>query len=256
MHGTVRKPQWQGSLRQKQQVKARCPHLDCCAEFEVPDGTRYVQCSACARAVNARDVKHFEHVQKQFERLSADPSKTSFCGASPLGLTVLLEDIRSLWNVGSIFRTADGAGFDHIYLCGITGTPPRKEIAKTSLGAEDVIPWQFERSALHILPELKKQGVTIVGLERTKDSVPLTEVLNNGSVQAPLCLILGNEVTGISFEALEQCDYVVELPMRGMKESLNVAVAFGIAAYIIADAVPTRRRMDASVGTDSARCRL
>jgi tRNA G18 (ribose-2'-O)-methylase SpoU len=175
------------------------------------------------------------HVERQFQWRAEKDQLTagSKPNGSPEPMTVLLEDIRSLWNVGSIFRTADGAGFSRLFLCGITGCPPRKEIAKTSLGAEDTIAWEFHRNALEVLPRLKSQGVTIIGLERTTESVPLSHAAAQQN-DSPICLVLGNEVTGISLETLSLCDVICDLPMRGVKESLNVAVAFGIAAYMIA----------------------
>jgi len=153
----------------------------------------------------------------------------------PAPLSCIVEDIRSLWNVGSILRTADGAGFSRVYLCGISGCPPRKEIAKTSLGAEETVSWQYAKSILYVIPQLKKQGVTILGLERTNESTDLSTELSKGSFEVPATVIVGNEVTGLSAEALAECDFVCHLPMRGMKESLNVAVAFGVAAYMISE---------------------
>jgi tRNA G18 (ribose-2'-O)-methylase SpoU len=148
----------------------------------------------------------------------------------------LLEDVRSLWNVGSIFRTADGAGFSLLYLCGITACPPRREILKTSLGAEENVAWDYYTSALNILPRLKEQGVQVVGLELTPASTPLATAVERKLLGKRLCLVVGNEVTGISAEVLPMCDLVCHLPMRGVKESLNVAVAFGIASYLLAEA--------------------
>ena len=150
-------------------------------------------------------------------------------------VTALLEDIRSLWNVGSIFRTADGAGIKQIYLCGITGCPPRKEIAKTSLGAETEIAWQYFVGPLDALMLLRTAGITIVGLERTAGSQELTSDFVRHNLKSPMCLVVGNEVAGISAEVLDVCDFICHLPMRGAKESLNVAVAFGIAAYMLSD---------------------
>jgi tRNA G18 (ribose-2'-O)-methylase SpoU len=150
---------------------------------------------------------------------------------------VLLENVRSLWNVGSILRTSDAAGFKKVYLTGITGCPPRKEIAKTSLGAENYISWHYFAESGEILRALKENGVSIVGLEYTEDSVSLSTALGLGRLKTPLCLIVGNEESGILPETLEYCDLVCHLPMRGTKTSLNVAVAYGIAAYAITETV-------------------
>jgi len=169
-----------------------------------------------------------------------------YIAAAAAPFVVVVEDVRSLWNVGSMFRTADGAGCSLLVLCGITGCPPRKEIAKTSLGAEDNVPWLYAASVTDVVPILKDSGFQIVGLEVSSgidglpESVALKEALAAKKVNTPLCLLVGNEVTGLSIEALSGCDLVCHLPMRGIKESLNVAVAFGIAAYDIAEEVAVR----------------
>ena len=147
--------------------------------------------------------------------------------------SVLVEDVRSLFNVGSILRTADGVGAAMLYLCGVTGCPPRKEIAKASLGAEETVAWQYHRGAVSILRRLKEKQVQIVGLERADNSILLQEALSQQLFRAPVCLAVGNEVMGLSSETIALCDILCQLPMRGRKESLNVAVAFGIASYSI-----------------------
>jgi tRNA G18 (ribose-2'-O)-methylase SpoU len=152
----------------------------------------------------------------------------------PIGpLSAIIEDIRSLMNVGSIFRTADAAGISQLYLCGITGCPPRKEIAKTSLGAENSVNWEYLAHPLDIISTLKRRGVTILALEKTEHSKPLPDLLAEGVISKPLCFVVGNEITGVSPEVLANCDHVCHLPMKGCKESLNVSVAFGIAAYLL-----------------------
>jgi tRNA G18 (ribose-2'-O)-methylase SpoU len=167
-------------------------------------------------------------------------------GRTGAPFVVVVEDVRSLWNVGSIFRTADGAGCSLLVLCGITGCPPRKEIAKTSLGAEDSVSWLYASSVTDVVASLKKHGFLVVGLEVTTgiqgvpDSVDLKDAIAGNKIRVPLCLVVGNEVTGLSVEALSDCDVICHLPMRGIKESLNVAVAFGIAAYDIAEQVGGR----------------
>ena len=163
-------------------------------------------------------------------------------GILPTGnFAAVAEDVRSLWNVGSIFRTADGAGVDALYLSGITGTPPRKEIAKTSLGSEDSVPWSYVRTTTELIPELKAAGLFILGLEYSlgapgvTDSIPLSQALRDQLISPRVCMLVGNEVTGLSAETMSACDLLCHLPMRGLKESLNVAVAFGIAAYMLAE---------------------
>ena len=124
-------------------------------------------------------------------------------------------------------------GFTKLYLCGFTGTPPNKALAKTSLGAEEHVSWEHCNHALDILPRMKQDGVQIVALERTENSVDLDLALDERRVRTPCCLIVGNEVAGVSVETLRQAEQVCHLPMHGHKVSLNVAVAFGIAAYRI-----------------------
>ena len=217
----------------------RCPNPSCALTFEVPDERegKNGPCPQCGQVITLRSLAVINEVQRQQERLHAarlDRSRNA--GGEVPRFAALLEDIRSLWNVGSIFRSADGAGFDCLYLCGITGCPPRKEIAKTSLGAEDVVAWEHHSGALDVLPALAERGVTLVALEKTETSVPLSEFLASQPLAPPLCLIVGNEVSGVSAEALARARHVCHLPMRGTKTSLNVAVAFGIAAYQIAEA--------------------
>ena len=144
-------------------------------------------------------------------------------------MCTLLNDIRSLYNVGSIFRTADGAGIEKLWLCGITGIPPDPKISKTALGAEEVIPWQYEKEAARCLAKLKEQGYQIILLEQTAKSVPFQHF----EPQFPICLVVGNENKGVSDDLLPFYDGAIEIEMAGKKNSLNVAVAFGIIAYHI-----------------------
>lgn len=156
-------------------------------------------------------------------------------GLKQSGMAALLDDIRSLHNVGSIFRTSDAAGFSRLYLCGITGVPTMKSMAKTSLGAENHVGWQYFGSALKCIQALKSQNVLLVALEKTPTSLPLSDIIVQGKLTLPLCMVVGNEVSGVSKEVLAHCDLICHLPMRGHKESLNVSVAYGIAAYSIAE---------------------
>jgi len=152
-----------------------------------------------------------------------------------LPLFGLLENIRSLYNVGSMFRTADGAGLSGLGLVGYTGTPPKKEITKTALGSEIVLPWQTFGTSGEYIRHLKDEGLsnlTTIALEQSSRSIPYTElVLPQG---ADIILVVGNEVSGIEEETLEVCDIHTEIPMQGMKHSLNVSVAFGILAFHVA----------------------
>ncbi|MDO8626157.1 MAG: RNA methyltransferase [Candidatus Magasanikbacteria bacterium] len=156
----------------------------------------------------------------------------------PFVLTV--PNIRSGHNVGAMFRTADGAGVDKIYLCGYSPRPPHHQVDKVSLGAEKSVPWVGARYALPLLKKLKIAGYHLVALEQTPNSVSIYRWrparLNgsrSGGPQFPLALIVGNEKTGVPPPILKLCDTVVHLPMRGAKNSLNVSVAAGIALYYI-----------------------
>jgi tRNA G18 (ribose-2'-O)-methylase SpoU len=142
-------------------------------------------------------------------------------------LAVLLDNIRSAWNVGSILRSADGFGFTHAYLCGITPTADNEAVTKTSLGAEDSVPWSYHKDAVKLVMGLKKEGWKIQALEDDDRAVSIeskTQVEN-------VVLIVGNEITGVDPDLLNLCDEIVYIPMFGDKKSFNVAVAFGIAAY-------------------------
>ncbi len=149
-------------------------------------------------------------------------------GQKRFPLSALIDDVRSLYNVGSIFRTADGARLEKLYLCGFTPFPPRREIEKTALGATATVPWEYHRQATEVIPALKEAGIRICVLEQTDRSIPVEEVTPESF---PLCLVVGNEITGVSKTLIDQADLAVEIPMYGMKQSLNAAVAFGIAAF-------------------------
>jgi len=149
-------------------------------------------------------------------------------------ISVFLEDIRSPYNVGSIFRTADAFGVSKIYLTGYTGTPAnpihKKKIGKVALGAEEWVPWEYARSASIIIKKLKTQGVQIIGLE---NNIGKSINIKKFKPKFPIALILGEETTGINKSLIKQCDKLVEIPMLGQKESLNVSVAFGVATYVL-----------------------
>jgi len=143
---------------------------------------------------------------------------------------VLLDNIRSAWNVGSIFRSADGFGYDHVYLCGITPTPENEAVTKTSLGAEDTVTWSYHRDAVKLMNGLKKEGWIINALE---DDARATSIHTRENGPQKSVLILGNEVTGVDPDLLDLCNEIYYIPMRGKKKSFNVAIAFGIAAYTL-----------------------
>ena len=140
-------------------------------------------------------------------------------------IVLLAHNIRSLWNVGSLFRTCDCFGVEKLYLTGYTATPPRREISKTAIGAEEYVEWEYEQDPIAVITKLKSNGFAIVGLEQTETSVDLS------SFDPPekTCLIVGHEVTGMPQDQLDLCDSLIEIPMKGQKESLNVGVAAGVA---------------------------
>ncbi|MES2134714.1 MAG: RNA methyltransferase [Patescibacteria group bacterium] len=148
-------------------------------------------------------------------------------------LSVILHNIRSAQNVGSVFRTADAVGVGKIYLTGYTPAPLDRfgradgKIAKTALGAEQVIAWESCKSASALIKRLKKEGVRVVAVEQARSAVSYTK----WQPKFPTALILGNEVLGVSSALLRVCDEIVEIPMRGKKESLNVSVAAGIILF-------------------------
>jgi tRNA G18 (ribose-2'-O)-methylase SpoU len=199
-------------------------------------------CPNCHQPASFRPLTALNGLDKLYEkRLSlgemSNRDREQLDALHASRFTCLLEDVRSLFNVGSILRTADGAGAGAVFLSGVTGCPPHRQIAKASLGAEESVAWQYHLGAIAILRELKRVGVQIVGLESTKESVLLSQAITEGLLHAPVCLVVGNEVMGLSAETSALCDIVCHLPMRGMKESLNVAVAFGIASYMIVEAL-------------------
>jgi len=153
---------------------------------------------------------------------------TTLHAATRLPVSVLLDNVRSLYNVGSIFRTSDGALIEKLYICGFTPQPPRREIEKTALGATQSVPWEHHPNTRDLLVELKRNRTRICVLELTTESIPYYEVKKE---DFPLCLVIGNELTGISKEIIDLADMAIEIPMFGIKHSLNVAVAYGIALF-------------------------
>jgi 23S rRNA (guanosine2251-2'-O)-methyltransferase len=143
-------------------------------------------------------------------------------------IALLLDNIRSLYNVGSIFRTADAARVLKIHLCGYTPHPPRREIEKTALGATATVPWEHHTDPLAAVRALKADGMRICILEHTDESRPYTGVAVG---EFPICLVVGNEINGVSKELIAEADMALEIPMFGMKQSLNAAVACGIALF-------------------------
>ncbi len=150
----------------------------------------------------------------------------------------ILEDVRSLYNVGSCFRTADAMLLHELVLTGFTPTPPRSEIDKTALGATTSVPWRSASDTVGVIDQLHENGWKVFALEITDESIPLPRVAD---LEASIAFVVGNELTGLRPETVAACDGSFEIPMFGAKHSLNVAVAFGIAAW---ECIRNRRRTE------------
>lgn len=158
-------------------------------------------------------------------RISVD----QFKHAEKLPVSIVLDNVRSLHNVGSAFRTADAFRFEKIYLTGITGTPPHREIEKTALGATQSVEWEHSESTPAILGELKERGYTIILIEQTTKSIALNQFAAEPGRK--YCLVFGNEVNGVSEEAIPLAETAIEIPQYGTKHSLNISVCLGIVAW-------------------------
>ena len=169
-------------------------------------------------------MRKLTHAEITAKRASLE----SLVHAERLPVCVVVDNVRSLYNVGSIFRTSDGVLIDRLILTGFTPTPPRKEIDKTALGATKSVPWEYLRQPLEAVRRLKKNGYKACCLELTDNVIPYYSVK---PADFPLCLVIGNEITGVSKDVLSECDLALEIPQYGIKQSLNVAVAYGIAIF-------------------------
>jgi rRNA methylases len=157
-------------------------------------------------------------------------SVDEFKQAEKIPLIVILENIRSAYNVGSIFRTADAFLIQSVYICGYTAHPPHKEIKKTALGAEDTVHWKYIKDVRDAVREIKEMGFSVYAVEQADNSIHLNKTELKASKVA---LILGNEVSGVEQSTIEICDGCLEIPQSGMKHSLNVSVAAGIVMWEI-----------------------
>lgn len=198
-----------------------CQSPDCALRYpEIsPDGP-----GSCPRCTGKTKCYEFEALPKH---VCSDTQN------QPHPLVVVLDNIRSLHNLGSIFRTAEGAGVQRLYLCGITATPDNEKLSKTSLGAETRLPWTYFSNALTCVARLKQEGYRLWALESEPSAVSLFDARLD-LPPGPLALVVGNENIGVDPQVMEACDQVVDLPMHGVKDSLNVSVAFGAAIYRLA----------------------
>jgi len=156
------------------------------------------------------------------------PQLESIPHVHKLPVVVILNNIRSTYNVGSIFRTSDGAMIQKLYLCGFTPAPPKKEVLKTALGSTESVEWEYVKDPFEVVQKLKSEGYKIAALELTEGSIPHYKA---PAQSFPLALIIGNEITGVAQELLDICDMALEIPQYGIKQSLNVAVAYGISVF-------------------------
>ncbi len=235
-------------------MQTRCPYPDCSHQWLYDDanssdrkssnGFFRARCASCDRPATIKPIEIWQQLERKIvylgsrNCLSGGPTADSgnVHDKKAPAMSVLLDDIRSLHNVGSVFRSADAFGFSQLYLCGITGTPDRRDVKKTSLSAEASVDWQYHINGLASVAEVRAQGGTIISLERTAHSQDISEVNMELLAGKPVCLVLGNEVSGVSEELLTGSDIVCHIPMHGIKESLNVSVAFGVAAFCLSKA--------------------
>jgi tRNA G18 (ribose-2'-O)-methylase SpoU len=162
---------------------------------------------------------------KELERKSV----TAFKEATKTPIIIILDDIRSLHNIGSVFRTADAFLIEKIYLCGITAIPPNKEIHKTALGATETVAWEYQKDILNVINKLKSENVPVFAVEQVENAI----FLQNFQVEKnkKYALVFGNEVYGVSQKAIEICDGSIEIPQLGTKHSLNISVSAGIVVW-------------------------
>lgn len=142
-------------------------------------------------------------------------------------IILIAHNVRSLWNVGSLFRSGDAFNISHIHLTGYTPAPPRKEITKTAIGADEWIPWSKDEDVLAVIAQRKADGYSVIALELAEGSQPIVESRPKG----PVCIVVGHEILGVPEEVQRACDAIVHIPMLGRKKSLNVSVAAGIALF-------------------------
>ncbi len=169
-------------------------------------------------------MRKLTHEELAARRISVDRALT----IERMPIYGLLDNIRSLYNVGSMFRSSDGALVRKLYLAGYTPAPPRKEIDKTALGSTETVPWEHHRNPLDAVRAARSSGARICVLEHTTGSIPCHEVPRD---LFPICLVVGNEITGVSASIIEIADLAIEIPMYGTKQSLNAAVAYGVALF-------------------------
>jgi 23S rRNA (guanosine2251-2'-O)-methyltransferase len=167
------------------------------------------------------------HIKKSMSELGRkSPEEAKIAQKHPI--IVILDDVRSMHNVGSAFRTCDAFGAEAIYLCGYTPTPPHRDIHKTALGAEDSVKWQHFATTMEAIDHVKKQGYIVYAIEQAHNSISLNELNYNSE---KIALVFGNEVTGVNEEAIKLSDACIEIPQYGAKHSLNISVSIGVVLW-------------------------
>jgi len=156
-------------------------------------------------------------------------SIADFKSAVKTPIIIILDDIRSLHNIGSVFRTSDAFLIEKIYLCGITAIPPNKEMHKTALGATETVDWEYSKDVLNVIQKLKSENVSIYAIEQVENAILLNDF--NPTKDKKYGLVFGNEVFGVSQKAIELCDGTIEIPQLGTKHSLNISVSTGIVIW-------------------------
>ena len=172
----------------------------------------------------SRNTKHRKLKNEELDRLSVP----EFHAAKKIPVLVVLDDVRSLNNVGAVFRTADAFRIEKVYLCGITASPPHREIQKTALGATESVDWEY---AADLIEVMQKEGTEVhwIALEQAEDSIPLEDFQPKQDER--YALVFGNEIKGVKQEVLNRCETVIEIPQYGTKHSLNIAVSAGIVLW-------------------------
>jgi len=200
----------------------QCERLECHFRFPVVEKSGLgEECPKCGSQTRVVNPPYNAHEVETGKIVSKGPE-----------VEALLDNIRSVFNVGNILRSADGVGIRHVHLCGITPTPSNPKLAKTSLGAEHTVAWSYHRDGLAAAISLKEKGLRLWALEGGPRSESLFEIV--GDLRGPpIVLVVGSELSGVDPGILAQCERVLYLPMQGVKTTLNVAVAFGIAVYFL-----------------------
>lgn len=169
-------------------------------------------------------IRKLTHDEISVNRLKPE----NLAEANRMPVVVIVDSVRSMYNTGSMFRTSDGAMIEKLVLCGYTPTPEKKEVLKTALGSTESVAWEYIKDAAEAVRKYKALGYTIAALELTDVPTGYTTLKKSSF---PLVLVVGNEITGVSRQVLDECDLALEIPQYGIKQSLNVAVAYGVAVF-------------------------